>query len=360
LYKASWKNPIIAVAGLNGLRYAFAAHNAFQDAIVDDAESVENLTKVSIALGVMYMVSFLIELYGIIGVSLQRLSLVRAYLYLTFLASVLIIGAGVLNGVSYFVFAEDLMWECMSLAVEGRGYEKSLFRSRPWPGSVFPISKNAARKQCVYAWIHQSWSQVACVFLFSVIPAVIYYIMVYVYYRQTVDPNHHANLIRNGHSSSNLYTSRPRGRQSSTGYARVGSNDRDEGITMTTSRAANPPSARLRATRSQVQANRSVRGVSTTSSSSNTSQTKRKFVSRSLNRPHRPPPLMQSPSPIGLRPSGFAHANLSGSSNVNDTPGPPTYSSVHAGAVHGYRPSRVYAAFAAPVPSDDREYDKFV
>jgi len=303
------------------------------------------------------MISFLIELYGIIGVSMQRLSLVRAYLYLTFLASVLTIGAGVLNGVSYFVFAEDLMWECVSLAKEGRGYEKSLFRSHPWPGSVFPISRTAAHKQCFYAWIHQSWSQVACVFLFSVVPAVLYYIMVYTYYRQTVDPNHHANLVRNGHghghSSSNLFTSRPR----QTGYARVGPNDREDGEGMTSSRlhAVNAPSARLRTTRSQVQANRSVRGVSTSSTTSSTSsQTKRKFVSRSLNRPHRPPPLMQSPSPIGLGPNV----------NLNGTPGPPTYRSIHAGASHGYshRPSRVYVAFAAPVPSDgdDREYDKFI
>jgi hypothetical protein len=362
LYKASWKNPIIAVAGLNGLRYAFAAHNAFQDAIVDDAESVENLAKVSIALGVMYMISFLIELYGIIGVSQQRLSLVRAYLYLTFLASALVIGAGVLNGVSYFVFAEDLMWECMSLATEGRGYEKSLFRSRPWPGSVFPISKTDAHKQCVYAWIHQSWSQVACVFLFAVVPAVIYYVMVYTYYRQTVDPKHHANLVRNN-STSNLFTSRPTQRS---GYARV-ANDRDDGEGITSGRlhAANPSSARLRAARSQVQANRSVRGVSTTSSNSPNGQTRRKFTPRSLNRPHRPPPLMQSPSPIGLGPN-VINADRYSNSNVNGTPGPPAYASIQAGASHGYsytnRPSRVYAAFAAPVLSDGdgRQYDKFV
>ena len=46
------------------------------------------------------------------------------------------------------------------------------------------------------------------------------------------------------------------------------------------------------------------------------------FVSKGLKRDHRPPPLIQSPSPIGL------------------SPGPPSY-----------RPSKVYAAFAAPVLS---------
>lgn len=46
------------------------------------------------------------------------------------------------------------------------------------------------------------------------------------------------------------------------------------------------------------------------------------YVSRSLKRDHRPPPLIQSPSPIGL------------------SPGPPSYGR-----------SKVYAAFAAPVLS---------
>ncbi|PPQ76593.1 hypothetical protein CVT26_012783 [Gymnopilus dilepis] len=408
LYKASWKNPIIAVAGLNGLRYAFAyvfssvilvLYNAFQDAIVDDAgttafsvrslpmlmqsrtEGAHNLFRVSIALGVMYMISFVIELYGIIGVSLQRLSLVRAYLYLTLLASVLIISAGALNGIAYFSFAEELMRECVSLATEGRAYEKSLFRSRPWPGSVYAVSKRLARKQCIYSWITQSWFQVASVFLFSFIPAVIYYIMVYTYYRQTIDPNHHANLVRNDSSSnSNLYTSRPRRREGTRegGYSRVPNHseqarEREEGVT--TSRLyANPPSARLRATRSQVQANRSTRGVSSAASSTSTTtidsvtgQPRRKHVYRSLNRPHRPPPLMQSPSPV----LGVRYNNNAAPAEVNATvsPGPPSYSirpRAGAGAGYNYRPSRVYAAFAAPVPvpslsgDDQREYDKFV
>jgi hypothetical protein len=76
----------------------------------------------------MYLTAFLIEIYGIIGVSMvcvqdlvskmttflnchsslplqQRLGLIRAYLYLAFIAAVLATAAGVLKGVSYFSFA---------------------------------------------------------------------------------------------------------------------------------------------------------------------------------------------------------------------------------------------------------------
>ena len=74
---------------------------------------------------------------------------------------------------------------------------------------------------------------------------------------------------------------------------------------------------------------KSIRGVGAAASNhlqntTNNNPVKRKppFVSKSLKRDHRPSPLIQSPSPIGL------------------SPGPPSY-----------RPSKVYAAFAAPVLS---------
>jgi len=332
LYKASWKNPVIAVAGLNALRFAFACHNAFADAIVDDAEVAENLTKVSIALGVMYLTAFLIEIYGIIGVSMQRLGLIRAYLYLTLIASVLATAAGVLKGVAYFSFAEEILYECISLAMEGRTAEKSLFRSRPWPSAPYGMARSAARKQCVYAWVHQSWAQVVAVFLFSFIPAVVYYIMVYAYYRQTTTPNHSANL-QPRHRGAGAQSTREAS-YAQVSYARVGGADTTSAGLTTASvpRGGAGPSRRG----AQI-VQRSMRGVggsstSSTAAASVSGTSKRTFVSRSLQRPHRPPPLMQSPSPVGL----------------GQTPPPPSY-----------RPSRVYAAFAAPVPTD-LEYDKFI
>lgn len=352
LYKASWKNAIIAVAGLNGLRFAYAAYNAAEDATLDDMEGADSLMRVSVALCAMYAIALAIEIYGIIGVLLQRLTLIRVYLYLTLFASILTTGAGVLKGVSYFVFAEELMYECVSLATEGRTYEKSTFRGHLWPGSVFAVSKRFARKFCVAAWAHHAWSVVASVFLFSLAPAVIYYVLVYTYHRQTIDLNHHANLLHQRDEQERQRTSRrrfggPRQTQHShIGYSHIGAVDTEEAQTtgMTSNRliAANPPSARLRANRLQVQAGRSIRGVGTTSTtaasavsytSSTTSTGKRMYQYRYLQRSHRPPPLMQSPSPLGLNPPNYDYQ-------------------------HGQRHNRVYAAFAAPV--DDGEYDKFV
>jgi len=332
LYKANWKNPIIAVAGLNTLRFVFAAYNAFQDAAVDSLEEADNLFLVSLALGAMYLIASVIEIYGVISVSMQRLNMIRIYLYFSLLACVMVIGAGVLNGISYFTFAEELVLECVSLATDGRGYQKSLFHDRPWPGSVCPLMVHDAHKQCIYAWVNQSWYRVTTVFLFSVFPALIYFGLVYTYFQQTITPNHSACLINTYGDDRSNHRSAPLGRTET--CSQVGYTNQRENITnhrkgMTSGRlehAHNFFSPRRRTT------GQSIRGVGGGSNHHNNNNNnkvvvnsvnkKPPFVSKSLKRDHRPPPLIQSPSPIGL------------------SPGPPSY-----------RVSKVYAAFAAPVLS---------
>lgn len=72
------------------------------------------------------------------------MGLIRVYLYLTLVTSLLLISAGVLKGISYFSFAvskltcvisscltispqDELILQCITLAIEGRGWQKSLF-----------------------------------------------------------------------------------------------------------------------------------------------------------------------------------------------------------------------------------------
>lgn len=377
LYKANWKNAIIAIAGLNGLRYAFATYNAIVDAAIDDEEAFDNLFKVSIALAVIYVLAFFIEVYGIISVVAQRLSLIRGYLYLTFLTSLLVIAAGTLRGVSYFLFAEEIVFECASLAMQGRGYEKSLFRSRPWPNSIFRLRKLEARKHCAFAWIHQSWTQVASVFIFALIPAVIYYLLVYTYYCQTTDANHPANLQHNAPSSSR--PTRPSRRDTRRvaplparagaggyGYSRVAGSEADTdavldmAVGLTTSRL-HPAPAVSRPTRPTGPPPPAKKPYHSTDL-----KDPNPFATKGIKRGRRPPPLVPSPSPLGI---GFASS--SGGALRTVSPGPPAYVRGPVGPLGnnlrlggGVGGSRVYAAFAAPVDvdvmDDGVEYDKFV
>jgi hypothetical protein len=343
LYKASWKNPVIALAGLNGLRYAFSCYNAFGDAIVDAGEGAERIFFVSLALSAIHVISFFIQVFGIISVSLQRLSLIRVYLYLTCFALLLVTTAAVLQGVTYFTLGHELVLECITLAIEGRGWQKSIFRGRPWPSSVVPYPEKLAEKQCILAWEHHSVNHIAAVLLFYIIPAVVYYILVYTYYKQTIDATHNACLLGGRFTAGATTAGRPR-HDDRGGYSRIETRERERGNegSMTTARLVHPSTPRgpltPRQRRAAQQAPYTKRATTTDSNLSSSSssrvaagsQTKRTFVSRGIIRSHRPPPLISSPSPLGLD------------------------------SIPGYNrgPSRVYAAFAAPVASS--EYDKFV
>ena len=177
--------------------------------------------------------------------------------------------------------------------------------------------------ECVYAWVHHSWFHVSSVFLFSVFPALIYLGLVYAYYRQTINRTHSACLINTYGDDRSNHRSAPLGRMET--YSHVGYINQRNNDTHTSSRDG-MTSSRLEHVhnlfsprRRTAQVPKSIRGVGVSNHQNNK---KPPFVSRSLKRDHRPPPLIQSPSPIGL------------------SPGPPSY-----------RPSKVYAAFAAPVLS---------
>lgn len=132
------------------------------------------------------------------------------------------------------------MKECASLAADGTLDTKSLFvrllhficqcsisscsfqRGSPWPtskalsGDDAKASKSRTQclsinvsqpyffLECLHAWSEEAFSQVLSVFFFSLLPSLLYYCLVYTYYRQSTDPQHPASLRDqvNGHRSA--------------------------------------------------------------------------------------------------------------------------------------------------------------
>jgi hypothetical protein len=143
----------------------------------------------------MYVAAAIIEIFGIVSISTRRLPFIRVYAHLVFVNSIIVMVAAVISAMSYFAFADDLMKECISLATDGRLHTKSIFRGRPWPLQAISLATAEAQKQCITAWTGESLSQIAAVFIFTLVPCAAYTFLAFTYYRQTTERGHTACLI---------------------------------------------------------------------------------------------------------------------------------------------------------------------
>lgn len=198
---------VVGVAVLNAVRFFFSALHDFQDASIDNTHGFQRLARLSIALGVMYTLSCMIDIFGTFSVSTQRLSYIRIYTFLTCISAMLITVCGMSSTFQYFMLAEDVLNECSVLALAGTNSAKSIFRGAPWPLAAASSSDEAA-SQCVNAWSTSSTSQITVDFLlFHIVPAIFQVFIVCVYYSQVRSPTHAASLCNgnNGNHGNNNY-----------------------------------------------------------------------------------------------------------------------------------------------------------
>ncbi|KAF9458272.1 hypothetical protein BDZ94DRAFT_115786 [Collybia nuda] len=196
IYQTNWRNFVIGVAVINALRSLISASNAFQDVGVDYLNHVPKLARISTALGAMYIAVAVIELYGVFSVSMQRLGFIQVYAYLAFVSALLVTVTGFIGSVSYFVLADDVVRECVSLALNGKLDSKSLFSGDPWPRKVLSL------KATQDPWSSESITQALSVFIFSLLPSVAFFLLAYFYYRQITDSRHPASLCVSGPRSA--------------------------------------------------------------------------------------------------------------------------------------------------------------
>lgn len=350
LYKANWRNMVIAVAGLQALRYAYQVYTAYNDAEIDRFEHASQLAVISVALCVMYALSVVIELFGVIGIASQRFGVVRAYAFLAFLSAVMVTAASVLKTASFFMNAEELMYECVALALTGKVFAKSQFRGRMWPS--YAMGLRQAQNQCVNAWTHQSWAQIVYVFLFGFMPSLIHYLLVYTYYRQTTEVTHAAYLVPRPRGANSTFTSNRGGR-----YARVADGD-DVPCAQVT---GHQRTAAGRAAVTQQQRSARLRANATTSQRAAVGTTAVQAAavapSRSLNRPHRPPALVQPEPPIFSTQVGTLLQSAAAISSWL-SPGPPAYGVNMASRNHHNMPPIHLSCSGDGLMS--ARYDKFV
>lgn len=300
LYQANWRNLVIAFSGLNVLRYSYAAYTAYSDMEIDQFEHAAALALVSRALCAMYAAAALIELFGVLGLSSRRFGLVRAYVLLAFVGAALATAGGALRAASFFLNAQELLYECVALALAGQAHRSSHFRGAAWPGLAAGL--RAAQVQCGAAWTREAHAQLACALLFGFAPALAHYLMLYTHYRQATDARHAAYMAPRKPS--------PSARPPQQGYAPV-----DTVEVVTTARVQRSARHRPNAQRAAV-----APGMTTVN-----------FATRGIVRAHRPPAL------VSLEPAVFSPLRSAAARTAQWlSPAAPAYGAPHA------RPARVW------------------
>ncbi|KAJ4490046.1 hypothetical protein J3R30DRAFT_3693510 [Lentinula aciculospora] len=198
VYETDWSKLIITVASINLIRYFFSAllitfsfHELEQ---IDDALHSSKRTAIFATVGLMYVSTGLVEIFGIISTMMRRLRLIRIYVHLAFGSALVVTGTGVLVAFAYFEFAEDVVKQCVSIANSGKIIVKLLYQrdidNLPNPS----FSPEEAQMQCFNAWSSESSSQILYVFTFYFLPSAFTCLLVYTYYRQCTDPYHPATM----------------------------------------------------------------------------------------------------------------------------------------------------------------------
>ncbi|GAV99589.1 hypothetical protein LENED_001053 [Lentinula edodes] len=197
VYETDWRKLIVIVASINLIRYFFSAlliafsFNELEQ--VDNALHSRKRTAIFATVGLMYVSTGLVEIFGIVSTVMRRLRLIRIYVHLAFGSALAVTITGVLVAFAYFEFAEDVVNQCVSIANKGKIVVKLLYRNADT--LVNPaFSPEDAQRQCFNAWSSESSSQILYVFTFYFLPSAFTSLLVYTYYRQCTDPYHPATM----------------------------------------------------------------------------------------------------------------------------------------------------------------------
>ncbi|KAJ3764489.1 hypothetical protein EV360DRAFT_65491 [Lentinula raphanica] len=192
VYETDWKKLIIIVASINLIRYLFSAFLiafSFKELEqIDDAYHSRKRTAIFATVGMMYVSTSIVEVFGI-----RRLRLIRIYVHLAFGSALAVTGTGVLVAFAYFEFAEDVVKQCVSIADTGKIVVKLLYRDTD-KLSVPSFGPEEIQRKCFNAWSSEASSQILYVFAFYFLPSAFTCLLVYTYYRQCTDPYHPATM----------------------------------------------------------------------------------------------------------------------------------------------------------------------
>jgi hypothetical protein len=192
VYKRNLRPVVISTGMLSALWTLLWAITLFQEIGIAQDNNFPKLATFSLVLGVMYMVTCLIEVFGIVAAVTQRLPLIRVYALASVLSCLTVIAAGLMGVVVHFVYKSDLINECTKVATgENVDYRFGWFG----PSVHETLNASDAADFCQDGWDHDSWSEVVALLIEAVL-GVLFSAIAFAYYHQSRDPSSVINAFR--------------------------------------------------------------------------------------------------------------------------------------------------------------------
>ncbi|KDQ06443.1 hypothetical protein BOTBODRAFT_39599 [Botryobasidium botryosum FD-172 SS1] len=149
VYRKSYRPIAIVCASFSCLYGLIWGAGALRD-ISSDKKYLPRFAGFDIALGIMYLAVALIEFYGILAASSQKLKLVRIYALLTIPAVLTIMTCEMMRIVLHFIFKNSLIDQCTQ-ASTGATYSTGSF----WGG----FSRGTLTLRQAQQWCNDSWNR---------------------------------------------------------------------------------------------------------------------------------------------------------------------------------------------------------
>jgi len=199
VYRTNLRPVIIGVGIVSALWSLLSGIGFFRSISTDKQEGVPKLATFAIVLGAVYMAMFLIETFGVIAATMQRLAFVRLYAMLSLVAIGLTIGGGIFQVIIHFTSKADIIKECTNLTNGEAVYPFGFFGpSRNGNLNTDPVD------WCNSAYDRGSWSEIVSL-LITIFLSCSFSLLAWGYYRQVLDPTSVANALRAPSNRINLY-----------------------------------------------------------------------------------------------------------------------------------------------------------
>jgi hypothetical protein len=181
----------MSLAFLGAIWTLFSGIGYFRNVSIYNNNNASKLALFSIILGVLSMVIFLIELFGIFAAAQQKVPLVRAFAYLSVLVIAIVAAIGLIDVVVHFTLKDEIINTCTSISEGGTIYYGGIFG--PINGGT--VSTADAQDWCNHYWDRDSWSDIIS-FLLLTFVAAFFASVAFAYFRQVLDPTSPANALR--------------------------------------------------------------------------------------------------------------------------------------------------------------------